>query len=45
MLNHFSGVMAVPGLDPGIVSAIHVLFAEAWKKDVDARAGKLVQPA
>jgi hypothetical protein len=39
MLNHFSGVMA------GLVLAIHVLFAEASKKDVDACAGKLVQPA
>jgi hypothetical protein len=28
MLNHFSEVMAVPGLDPGIVPAIHVLLAQ-----------------
>jgi hypothetical protein len=31
MLNHFSGVMA------GLVPAIHVLLAEAPKKEVDAR--------
>jgi hypothetical protein len=31
-----TAVMAVPGLDPGIVPAIHVLLA-APKQDVDAR--------
>jgi hypothetical protein len=37
MLSHFSGVMAVPGLDPGLVPAIYVLLAEAPQEDVDAR--------
>ena len=36
MLNHLLRVMAVPGLDPGIVSAIHAL-PTLGEKDVGAR--------
>jgi hypothetical protein len=47
--NHLSCVMPVPGLDPGIVAAIHAFLAAPGKQDVDGRdkpghdSGEVVQ--
>jgi hypothetical protein len=43
MSNHFSAVMAVPGVDPGIVPAIYVLSVARPEKDVGAHANPRIK--
>ena len=47
MLNHFSRVMAVPGLDPGIVPAIYVLLPPPYPPPLagEGREGETWMPA